>query len=141
MDPTNKVIAYARTYFGVHYSWGGNTRYAGMDCSGFVCDVLRRSGIVPRNVDFSSQSLYDHLLSKGTKKSKPVRGAILFFGSSSKNLTHVAVALCPIYMIESGGGGRSTLTVEDAVKINAGVRESLIASRADLVDTLLPVYP
>lgn len=142
MNATGEIIAYARTYLGVHYRWGGNTRFGGMDCSGFLCDVLRRSGIIPLKNDYSCQSLYDHLKSIGAQEvnSSILPGAIIFFGSSRRDLTHVGLAVSRTHMIESGGGGSRTLTLEDAIRDNAGVRESLISSRRDRVDALLPKY-
>lgn len=139
MSPAEQLVSYARTYFGVHYKWGGNTRYGGMDCSGFVCDVLRRPGVVARRLDLSSQDLHDYLLTGGAVRLKePEMGAILFFGSPRIN--HVAIALDERYMIESGGGDSLTETLDDAIAMNAGVRESLISSRRGLRAVIMPNY-
>ena len=39
------VVAYARHFLGVPYSWGGSTPGTGFDCSGLVRFVYRRFGI------------------------------------------------------------------------------------------------
>ena len=40
-----RVVAYARHFLGIPYSWGGSTPGTGFDCSGLVRFVYRRFGI------------------------------------------------------------------------------------------------
>ncbi len=41
----SNVVAYARHFVGIRYSWGGSTPRTGFDCSGLVRFVYRRFGI------------------------------------------------------------------------------------------------
>jgi cell wall-associated NlpC family hydrolase len=41
----SNVVAYARHFLGIRYSWGGSTPRTGFDCSGLVRFVYRRFGI------------------------------------------------------------------------------------------------
>lgn len=41
----NHIVQAAKGYLGVPYKWGGTSRQGGMDCSGFVQNVMRDVGI------------------------------------------------------------------------------------------------
>jgi cell wall-associated NlpC family hydrolase len=64
-------------------------------------------------------------------------GALCFYGKP-EDITHVGVALTQRTMIEAGGGGSKTLTLEDAIKQNALVRLRPIRRRSDLVAVIAP---
>ncbi len=81
------VINYAKTYLGIPYVYGGNTRN-GFDCSGFTKDVfLNYSLKLPRTA--KDQSNY----AKSVKFKNIKDGDLLFFGQSKNKITHVGIAI------------------------------------------------
>jgi cell wall-associated NlpC family hydrolase len=125
------MLVYSMLFVGIPYKYGGNNPLEGFDCSGFVCESLRSIGEI--SGDYSAQGLFDFLKSKGYRSGLS-RGSVLFFGKSQHEITHVAIAISDTLMIEAGGGDRTTLTIEDAIKRNAFVRIRKI--RPDLVSAI-----
>lgn len=118
-----KIQEVALLYFGTPYVWAGNDIGTGLDCSGFVCEVLRSVGIIG-NRDYSAQSLYKCLM--GITDVTFYGAEIYFFGKDVENITHVAIELGNGLMIEAGGEGR--------VASDKGyVRIRPLANRGDLV--------
>lgn len=133
------LIRYAWDHLGVPYIYGGNNRLQGMDCSGFVCEVLRSWGII--NGDYSSQGLYVLFQGRGYKRTftgEPK--AIAFYGRGPGSIKHVSFCLDSRRCLEAGGGDKSTLTLEDAKKRGACVRLRLIKDRTDYLFSVLPNY-
>lgn len=133
------LTEYAMRFIKVPYKWGGAHPIDGLDCSGLVQIILQSVGVDPRG-DQTSQALYDHLIKTGQETS-PQEGAIIFFGSSIDRITHVAYMIDEHRMIEAGGGGSRTRTVNDAVDHEAYVRIRPINSRKDRVSIIMPDYP
>lgn len=130
------AIEYAKRLIGTPYRWGGDDPMAGFDCSGLVQEVLMSVGMDPPG-DQTAQALYDHFIKAGAKFGTPQPGALYFYGKSPKEIIHVGFGIEGISMIEAGGGGAKTLTVEDAIRQNAFVRVRPYNSRRDLVGTLI----
>jgi cell wall-associated NlpC family hydrolase len=127
------------SWLGVPYTFGGNTR-AGVDCSGFVCDVLRAGGALDAK-DYSSQMLYDHYLKDfPVAKSSPKFGCLLFFGTGPQGIRHVSIAVGSKFHVEAGGGGRGVSSVGIARAVGAEVRYRPITDRPDLVVSVYPKY-
>ena len=102
-----KIIECAKKYLGKPYVWGGESdEEGGFDCSGFVDNVLSDAGIVKPFKRFTAQSLYNSKV--GRKVTKPLEGDIVFFGSDSKNVTHVAIYAGNGKIYESKGGKANT---------------------------------
>lgn len=117
-------ITVAKSFIGTPYVWGGESKEeGGFDCSGFLHNVLRGSGYdVPRD---TAQGYYKrYCLNRCDDKS----GALLFFGKSINNITHVAISLGGGYMIESRGTKSNTKS-----KPGIGVVISKTTRRKDLV--------
>jgi cell wall-associated NlpC family hydrolase len=88
-DPGARVVKIARTFLHTPYSWGGESRSSGVDCSGLVVAVYRRLGVeLPHQSDVLWHSLHrvKHLR----------KGDILAFGSGGSS-GHVGLYI---------GGGR-----------------------------------
>ena len=135
MNLNDAMIVYAKSFLGIAYRWGGNNPVEGLDCSGFVCEVLRSVGIVSK--DLTAQDIYN-LLKQKQWRSQLAKCSILFFGSSTNKITHVAIALNQYQMIEAGGGNSKTLSDDIAERQNAFVRIRMISSRGDLVACIKP---
>lgn len=132
------LIRYAMCFVGLPYKWAGDDAIAGFDCSGLVQEILASAGLDPKG-DQTAQGLYDHF-AKNSTHGVYGPGVLAFFGKSVREITHVAFCVDSYRMIEAGGGGSKTLTLNDAVTQNAYVRMRLIKNRSDLVATLKPQY-
>jgi len=128
------MITIAISMLNIPYIWGGNHPLEGFDCSGFVQYVLQSVGVDPK-FDQTAQDLYYRLLENGWEERKD-RGSVLFFGESTKEITHTAIMIDKDYslMIESGGGNINTKTFEMAKKRGACVRIRPV--RKDLIASL-----
>lgn len=125
------IIKYALAFLGKPYIWGGDDPMRGFDCSGLVQELLASVGKDPAG-DQTAHGLYLHFSANGTLIQKPEEAALAFFGTEQR-ITHVALCLNDYQMIEAGGGGSSTKTVNDAIAQNAFVRIRPISNRKDLV--------
>ena len=119
------ILANAAKYVGTPYVWGGESdSEGGFDCSGYVYNVLRDSGYkVPRT---TAQGFYNRFKDNEIKAVEA--GALLFFGKSKQNITHVAIAVDSLGMYESIGGKLNT-----RFNKGKGVTLSKISRRKDLV--------
>lgn len=125
------LTEYAEKFIGKPYIWGGRGG-DGFDCSGFVIECLQAFGLLPQG-DWTAQGLHDRLAkAEGwLKLAAPRRGAVLFFGKSEKAITHTALALDSTFMVEAGGGGKSSTTPANSAGL---VRMRPVSWRSDLVD-------
>ncbi len=83
----------AKTYEGVPYKYGGNTR-KGIDCSALVKSAFKKA-----QVELPRRSI--EMSNKGTpvKVNKIKEGDLLFFATSKGKINHVAI----VYKIKEGG--------------------------------------
>ena len=117
----------AAKYLGTPYVWGGESMAeGGMDCSGFLYNALKDSGVKVGRL--TAQGYYNHFKDYEVSKSSIKEGYILFFGKSKSKITHVAIAYSPIDMIESMGGSTNSKS-----NPGRGVVTSNISRRKDLV--------
>lgn len=139
MKPIDDVISYAEKFIGVPYMWGGNTPHRGLDCSGFIIEILKAFCVVHSREDMTAQQIYQRLLRDGENTAPNVsRGQILFFGKGTGSITHIGLAVSGNRMIEAGGGDSSIVNAELADKATAFVR--IRGIRQDLVASILPNY-
>ena len=135
-----KVYDYAMQLVGLPYRWGGDDTIEGFDCSGLVQEILATTGEHPPE-DKTAQGLFDYFSERGRGSFNTYGlGSLAFYGRSVTKITHVAFCLDTYRMIEAGGGGSKTHSVDDAAKHNAYVRVRLIDSRKDLQAVIKPYY-
>lgn len=97
----DSLYSVAKKYMGVPYVWGGYSP-SGFDCSGFVCYVLKESGVwdIGRT---TAQGLYN--ATKRVKSPKP--GDLVFWTgtnpSSTNLITHVGICIGDGKNIQAGG--------------------------------------
>ena len=130
MSEVNLFVKCAFRWVGTPYRWGGDDP-SGIDCSGLVQECLESVGKNPPGGDKTADGIYRAMLNY-RKSSNLDKGSILFFGSEDK-ITHIAIAIDRTFMIEAGGGGSKTNTMQDAWAHNAWVRLRPITTRKDLV--------
>jgi cell wall-associated NlpC family hydrolase len=138
-DAEKKLIyEYSLRLVGTRYSWGGSSALAGFDCSGLVIELLVAAGLWPHGADTTAQGIHDLIAPVSAYGARDF-GSLYFFGKSEKNITHIAFGLTPTQMIEAGGGGSDTRTIEVAAKQGAVVRIRPVNFRKDLVAVLMPL--
>lgn len=120
---SSDIVTTARTYIGKPYVWGGESESeGGYDCSGFVYSVLNKCGMkVPRTTAQGYSAL-------GKTVTNIQSADLLYFGKSTKRITHMAIAINSTQMIESQGNSKNTKTNK-----GKGVSITNISHRSDLV--------
>lgn len=130
--------AYALSFLGTPYKYGGENRLDGLDCSEFIQELLRSVGLDPPG-DQNAQALFDHFSVNG-EWNRHGMGSLVFFGKDARNITHVAMMLDQYRIIEAGGGRADTKTLDDAKKRGAMVRIRHLSFRKDVVAVIRPRY-
>lgn len=120
MTKLELALKVAELNYGVPYKWGGDDPMAGFDCSGFIVEILKSVGMLPRTRDYTAQGLYD--LFKQSKTDSVYAGCLVFWGTSVKNITHVEFGFNTNTTIGASGGGSRTVTVKDAINQNACIK-------------------
>ena len=130
MKMSEIILENAKSFLGTPYVWGGESMSeGGFDCSGYVYNVLKASKIIC--VRDTAQGYYNKYKSNTSNLNKP--GALIFFGKSTKSITHVAINIDGVHMYESMGNKSNTKS-----KPGKGVVKSLITRRKDLVAVCTP---
>lgn len=116
-------------FLGTPYIWGGDDPMKGFDCSGFVIEILKSVGALPRTGDWTAKELWD----KFDKKVIPYpnEGCLVFWRGRARNsaIVHVEYCIDDTHSIGASGGGRKTETVADAIKQNAYIKVRPFSSR------------
>ncbi len=129
---------YALSFVGQPYLWGGDDPINGFDCSGLVQEILASVGLAPP-VDMTAQGLYNHFEPTSASNCSGL-GAIVFYGKSVTQITHVAFCIDQYRAVGANGGGSKSVDRASAAKMNAFVKLRLIDYRADRVAILKPRY-
>lgn len=81
-----QVVSFALKYVGNRYRYGGTSLTNGTDCSGFTYSVYRNFGYDMK------RTAYQQLCStKSVKKKNLKPGDLIFYGSSKRSCSHVAL--------------------------------------------------
>lgn len=134
-NPRIAALESIKAYVGKWYKWGGNNPLEGFDCSGLAIEYLKSAGILPRRIDMTANQLWQAF--KHKQISKPKTGALVFWGNKTK-IIHVEICINKHQSIGASGGGRNTLTIEDAIKNNAFVKVRFLNSRPNIAGYVDP---
>lgn len=127
----------ALQFLGIPYRWGGDDPIEGFDCSGLAQELQAILGIDQRG-DQTAQGIYEFWKDKSNVGPRD-SGTLLFYGASKQKIIHVATCIDRDSLIEAGGGGSLTTSLEAAAKHNAYVRVRPFSNRlVDLVAVLNP---
>lgn len=114
------ALQIAWTYLGTPYQWGGDDPMAGFDCSGYVIEVLKSVGILPRKGDWTAQNLWERF--KDKRIVTPHEGCLVFWENHSGRAIHVELCLNDTLSIGASGGGSKTQDLQDAIDQNAYIK-------------------
>lgn len=132
------ISEYALKFIGRPYIWGGDGSGkcgGGFDCSGLVLECLWAMGVLPKG-DMTAQGIHDAIMDKSGRvvpRMYIAANDLLFFGKDVHHITHAAIAIDNLLMVEAGGGGSKCTTPTNSTGM---VRVRPIASRKDLVAAL-----
>jgi len=121
MDRNKIAVLYAWEFVGTFYKWGGDDP-SGFDCSGFVIEVLKSVGILPRRFDTTAHGLYKKF--KNNTVVKPKAGDLVFWPKRTKpnEAGHIELCIDGLHTLGASGGGSKTLTPADAIRDNAFIK-------------------
>jgi cell wall-associated NlpC family hydrolase len=115
------------------YIWGGDNPLEGFDCSGFVIEILKSVGILPRAGDWTARGLYAHFQDVVTVT--PQLGCLVFWGSP---IIHVEFCISSALSIGASGGRRTTVDEVAAIQQDAYIKIRPFATRAGVVGFVDP---
>ena len=118
-DPINNMLLQSISLIGIPYKWGGNTPQQGMDCSGFIRYVFKKSlGI---NLPRTSAEIAKNGISVKFSNIKP--GDLIFFNTKRGHNTHIGMYIGNNKFIQSPHTGEdiqiSDLNPKIIAKISA----------------------
>ena len=116
-------------FLGKPYYWGGDDPMQGFDCSGFVIEILKSVGKLPRSGDWTADGLWDLF---PAKRAIPTRGCLVFWKNSSGRMIHVEYCLSDELSIGASGGGSRTTTEQAAINSNAYIKVRPFRSRSNI---------
>lgn len=129
------VRAYALSFLGVPYTFGGATPMGGIDCSGLCIEILKGFGLLGNREDMSAASL---ALKFPDKVEHGDLGDLAFFGKES--ISHVGFCLNESVMLSASGGTPDTKDIMTAIKNEAFVKIRPITYRKDFLYLTRPPW-
>ena len=115
-------------YLGTPYRWGGDD-FSSFDCSGFVIEILKSVGKLPREGDWTARGLWNLF----PTAQYATEGNLVFWSAQhTGDIIHVEYCLNSELSIGASGGGSKTMTIEDAIRQNAYIKVRPWASRPNM---------
>ena len=131
-DPLRLLaVEIAKSHLGTWYRWGGDDP-SGFDCSGFVIEVLKSVGKLPRTGDWTAHALAIKLGWPRVEVTLP--GDLVFWHSSADThqIIHVEMMINRNLAIGASGGGSRTVNSEIAITQNAYIKIRPVISRSNI---------
>jgi len=97
------IITEAKKHIGLRYVWGGNSLVTGADCSGFCLAVYRACGINTKNLPRASYDIAASSKGRTVSLANAQPGDLVFYGSSSGKVNHVAIYMGNGMIIHESG--------------------------------------
>ena len=133
------VCNQAWRYLGKPYIWAGDDPMEGFDCSGFVIELLKSVGKLPRKGDWTAHQLWMKFRDD-YEVDEPRGGCLVFWKNHSGRIVHVELCLTDAESIGASGGSRTSKTVADAIAQNAFIKIRPIHSRA-MIAGYIDLFP
>lgn len=118
-EQIEKLIEYANKWWGIYYKYGGNS-IEGVDCSGFVCNVLRSMGLIEQDKDYNVQMLWDKFSSFDNVSRETLRGNLVFWFDNGVPV-HIGICIDDETSIQAARGNSDITTYDKAIARNAFV--------------------
>lgn len=117
------AVAVAWSYYGTWYKWGGDDP-SGIDCSGFILEILKSVGLVDHTWDATADTLKDLFFMDSVAESELKPGCLVFWmnGDTATHIEMIIEVSPQVFLIGASGGGPEVLTEGDAIKANAFVK-------------------
>ena len=132
-----KAVEYLQRWIGTPYSWGGDD-FSSFDCSGLIVEVLSAVGIIQRGKDYTAEGLRKKF--KDNYIPKPYAGCLVFFVNWEGQAKHVAMCLDEYFIIHASGGRQNTITIQNAIKHNAYIKQDFLPDEEKKRKAYKPVY-
>ena len=98
------VVETASKYIGYKYVYGGSSP-SGFDCSGFTSYIYREHGV---SLSRTAQAQYSNGVAVSRENLQP--GDLVMFGTSSSNITHVAIYMGGGQIVHAANSSRGVTT-------------------------------
>ena len=99
----NQIIIEAKKHIGLKYVWGGNSLVTGCDCSGFCLAVYRACGYDTSQLPRASYDIAASSKGRTVSLAEAKPGDMVFYGSSSGKINHVALYMGNGMIIHESG--------------------------------------
>ena len=137
----NAIIlqAYALTFLGINYLYGGKNPLVGFDCSGLVSEILKANQVIGNQETLGSQDLFNRFQQTGSWNVLKA-GSLVFYGTDSTHIDHVAMLIDQETIIEAASGDHTTTSLQIAQQQGAFVKLRQYKYRNDLIAVIRPKY-
>jgi len=130
-----RIIAWE--LYGTPYKWGGDDPMEGVDCSGYILEILQSVGAKKLYRDVTAHGFWDHY--QDCRVEIPFDGCLVFWWDKSKTrIRHIEYCLNDKLSIGASGGGSSTVDSASAAKANAFVKMRPIEGRGIIAGFVNP---